>query len=155
MLSISSIKGDSAYYSHEDNYYASGSLESRWLGDGAEKLGLKGEVANADMDAIRQGKLPDGTDLSRMVNGVNKHRSGYDLTFSAPKSVSMMILIGGDTRLLDAWNRSVENGMKEVEKLISARITDGGKTDTVLTGNMVAALYNHDTSRALDPQIHT
>lgn len=155
MLSISSIKGDSAYYSHEDNYYASGSLESRWLGDGAEKLGLKGEVANADMDAIRQGKLPDGTDLSRMVNGVNKHRSGYDLTFSAPKSVSMMILIGGDTRLLDAWNRSVENGMKEVEKFISARITDGGKTDTVLTGNMVAALYNHDTSRALDPQIHT
>ena len=155
MLSISSIKGDSAYYSHEDNYYASGSLESRWLGDGAEKLGLKGEVANADMDAMRQGKLPDGTDLSRMVNGVNKHRSGYDLTFSAPKSVSMMILIGGDTRLLDAWNRSVENGMKEVEKLISARITDSGKTDTVLTGNMVAALYNHDTSRALDPQIHT
>ncbi|EEF4506785.1 conjugative transfer relaxase/helicase TraI [Salmonella enterica] len=155
MLSISSIKGDSAYYSHEDNYYASGSLESRWLGDGAEKLGLKGEVANADMDAIRQGKLPDGTDLSRMVNGVNKHRSGYDLTFSAPKSVSMMILIGGDTRLLDAWNRSVGNGMKEVEKLISARITDSGKTDTVLTGNMVAALYNHDTSRALDPQIHT
>ncbi|EDW1164381.1 conjugative relaxase [Salmonella enterica subsp. enterica] len=155
MLSISSIKGDAGYYSHEDNYYASGSLESRWLGDGAEKLGLKGEVANADMDAIRQGKLPDGTDLSRMINGVNKHRSGYDLTFSAPKSVSMMILIGGDTRLLDAWNRSVENGMKEVEKLISARITDGGKTDTVLTGNMVAALYNHDTSRALDPQIHT
>ncbi|ECD9628932.1 conjugative transfer relaxase/helicase TraI [Salmonella enterica subsp. enterica] len=155
MLSISSIKGDSAYYSHEDNYYASGSLESRWLGDGAEKLGLKGEVANADMDAIRQGKLPDGTDLSRMVNGVNKHRSGYDLTFSAPKSVSMMILIGGDTRLLDAWNRSVENGMKEVEKLISSRITDNRKTDTVLTGNMVAALYNHDTSRALDPQIHT
>lgn len=155
MLSISSIKGDAAYYSNEDNYYASGSLESRWLGEGAEKLGLKGEVANADMDAIRQGKLPDGTDLSRMVNGVNKHRSGYDLTFSAPKSVSMMILIGGDTRLLDAWNRSVENGMKEVEKLISARITDSGKTDTVLTGNMVAALYNHDTSRALDPQIHT
>lgn len=107
------------------------------------------------MDAVRQGRLPDGSDLSRMADGVNKHRSGYDLTFSAPKSVSMMILIGGDTRLLEAWNRSVENGMKEVEKLISARITDGGKTDTVLTGNMVAALYNHDTSRALDPQIHT
>ncbi|HCT7898553.1 TPA: conjugative transfer relaxase/helicase TraI [Enterobacter cloacae] len=155
MLSISSIKGDAAYYSHEDNYYASGSLESRWLGEGAERLGLKGDVANADMDAIRQGKLPDGTDLSRMVNGVNKHRSGYDLTFSAPKSVSMMILIGGDTRLLDVWNRCVENAMKEVEKLISTRITEGGKTDTVLTGNMVAALYNHDTSRALDPQIHT
>lgn len=155
MLSISSIKGDAGYYSHEDNYYASGSLDSRWLGEGAEKLGLKGEVASADMDAVRQGRLPDGSDLSRMADGVNKHRNGYDLTFSAPKSVSMMILIGGDTRLLEAWNRSVESGMKEVEKLISARITESGKTDTVLTGNMVVALYNHDTSRALDPQIHT
>ncbi|QST30875.1 conjugative transfer relaxase/helicase TraI (plasmid) [Escherichia albertii] len=155
MLSISSIKGDSAYYSHEDNYYASGSLESRWLGDGAEKLGLKGEVANADMDAVRQGKLPDGTDLSRMVNGVNKHRSGYDLTFSAPKSVSVMALVGEDRRFIDAHNRAVAVVMQEIEKLVSARITEDGKTETVLTGNMVAALYNHDTSRALEPQIHT
>lgn len=53
MLSISSIKGDAGYYSHEDNYYASGSLDSRWMGEGAEKLGLKGEVASADMDAVR------------------------------------------------------------------------------------------------------
>lgn len=43
MLSISSIKGDAGYYSHEDNYYASGSLDSRWMGEGAEKLGLKGK----------------------------------------------------------------------------------------------------------------
>ncbi|ENC86267.1 conjugative transfer relaxase protein TraI [Escherichia coli P0301867.11] len=155
MLSISSIKGDAGYYSHEDNYYASGSLESRWMGEGAEKLGLKGEVANADMDAVRQGKLPDGSDLSRMVNGVNKHRSGYDLTFSAPKSVSVMALVGEDRRFIEAHNRAVAVVMQEVEKLVSARITEDGKTETVLTGNMVAALYNHDTSRDLDPQLHT
>ncbi len=155
MLSISSIKGDAGYYSHEDNYYASGSLESRWMGEGAEKLGLKGEVANADMDAVRQGKLPDGSDLSRMVNGVNKHRSGYDLTFSAPKSVSVMALVGEDRRFIEAHNRAVAVVMQEVEKLVSARITEEGKTETVLTGNMVAALYNHDTSRDLDPQLHT
>lgn len=155
MLSISSIKGDAAYYSNEDNYYASGSLESRWLGEGAEKLGLKGEVANADMDAIRQGKLPDGSDLSRMVNGVNKHRSGYDLTFSAPKSVSVMALIGEDRRFIEAHNRAVAVAMQEVEQLVSARMTENGKTETVLTGNMVAALFNHDTSRDLDPQLHT
>ncbi|ECX2001794.1 conjugative transfer relaxase/helicase TraI [Salmonella enterica subsp. enterica serovar Newport] len=155
MLSISSIKGDSGYYSHEDNYYASGSLESRWMGEGAEKLGLKGEVASADMDAVRQGKLPDGSDLSRMVNGVNKHRSGYDLTFSAPKSVSVMALVGEDRRFIEAHNRAVAVVMQEVEKLVSARITEDGKTETVLTGNMVAALYNHDTSRDLDPQLHT
>ncbi|HGU1384163.1 TPA: conjugative transfer relaxase/helicase TraI [Escherichia coli] len=155
MLSISSIKGDAGYYSHEDNYYASGSLESRWMGEGAEKLGLKGEVASADMDAVRQGKLPDGSDLSRMVNGVNKHRSGYDLTFSAPKSVSVMALVGEDRRFIEAHNRAVAVVMQEVEKLVSARITEEGKTETVLTGNMVAALYNHDTSRDLDPQLHT
>lgn len=155
MLSISSIKGDAGYYSHEDNYYASGSLDSRWMGEGAEKLGLKGEVASADMDAVRRGKLPDGSDLSRMVNGVNKHRSGYDLTFSAPKSVSVMALVGEDRRFIEAHNRAVAVVMQEVEKLVSARITEEGKTETVLTGNMVAALYNHDTSRDLDPQLHT
>ena len=155
MLSISSIKGDAGYYSHEDNYYASGSLESRWLGDGAERLSLRGEVASADMDAVRQGRLPDGSDLSRMVDGVNKHRSGYDLTFSAPKSVSVMALVGEDRRFIEAHNRAVAVVMQEVEQLVSARITEGGKTDTVLTGSMVAALYNHDTSRDLDPQLHT
>lgn len=155
MLSISSIKGDAGYYSHEDNYYVSGSLESRWMGEGAEKLGLRGEVASADMDAVRQGKLPEGSDLSRMVNGVNKHRSGYDLTFSAPKSVSVMALVGEDRRFIEAHNRAVAVVMQEVEKLVSARITEDGKTETVLTGNMVAALYNHDTSRDLDPQLHT
>ncbi|EAQ5724834.1 conjugative transfer relaxase/helicase TraI [Salmonella enterica subsp. enterica serovar Rubislaw] len=155
MLSISSIKGDVGYYSHEDNYYASGSLDSRWMGEGAEKLGLKGEVASADMDAVRQGRLPDGSDLSRMVDGVNKHRSGYDLTFSAPKSVSVMALVGEDRRFIEAHNRAVAVVMKEVEQLVSARITQEGKTETVLTGSMVAALYNHDTSRDLDPQVHT
>ncbi|EMD1227787.1 conjugative transfer relaxase/helicase TraI [Salmonella enterica] len=155
MLSISSIKGDAGYYSHEDNYYASGSLDSRWMGEGAEKLGLKGEVASADMDAVRQGRLPDGSDLSRMVDGVNKHRSGYDLTFSAPKSVSVMALIGEDRRFIEAHNRAVAVVMQEVEQLVSARITQEGKTETVLTGSMVAALYNHDTSRDLDPQVHT
>lgn len=155
MLSISSIKGDAGYYSHEDNYYASGSLDSRWMGEGAEKLGLKGEVASADMDAVRQGRLPDGSDLSRMVDGVNKHRSGYDLTFSAPKSVSVMALVGEDRRFIEAHNRAVAVVMKEVEQLVSARITQEGKTETVLTGSMVAALYNHDTSRDLDPQVHT
>lgn len=107
------------------------------------------------MDAVRQGKLPDGSELSRMVNGVNKHRSGYDLTFSAPKSVSVMALVGEDRRFIEAHNRAVAVVMQEVEKLVSARITEEGKTETVLTGNMVAALYNHDTSRDLDPQLHT
>ncbi|UJD92312.1 conjugative transfer relaxase/helicase TraI (plasmid) [Rahnella aquatilis] len=155
MMSISAIAGDAGYYSSQDNYYVLGSLESRWLGDGAENLGLSGQVLDAEMNAMKQGVLPDGSVLSRVENGNETHRPGYDLTFSAPKSVSMLALIGGDRRFIDAHNRAVDTVMKEVEALASTRITEGGKTQTVLTGNIVAALYNHDTSRDLDPQLHT
>lgn len=155
MMSISSIAGDAGYYASQDNYYVLGSLESRWLGEGAENLGLSGAVLDADMNAMKHGVLPDGSVLSRVENGKETHRPGYDLTFSAPKSVSMMALIGGDRRFIDAHNRAVDTVMKEVEALASARITEGGQTQTVLTGNIVAALYNHDTSRDLDPQLHT
>ncbi|MBF7997486.1 conjugative relaxase [Rahnella sp. SAP-29] len=155
MMSLSPIAGDSGYYASQDNYYVLGSLDSRWEGKGAEALGLFGHVMDAEMDAMRHGILPDGTVLSRVENGKETHRAGYDLTFSAPKSVSMLALIGGDRRFIDAHNRAVGVAMKEVEALVSSRITDGGQTQTVLTGNMVAALYNHDTSRDLDPNLHT
>ncbi|QLK63909.1 conjugative transfer relaxase/helicase TraI (plasmid) [Enterobacteriaceae bacterium Kacie_13] len=155
MMTISPMAGDAGYYASQDNYYVLGSLSSRWMGEGAEKLGLSGPVIDAQMDAMRHGILPDGSVLSRVENGKETHRAGYDLTFSAPKSVSMLALIGGDKRLLDAHNVAVGVAMKEVEALASARITDGGQTQTVLTGNIVAALYNHDTSRDLDPQLHT
>ncbi|WP_413229619.1 MobF family relaxase [Klebsiella aerogenes] len=155
MMSISAIKGDAGYYSREENYYASGALEDRWMGEGAAQLGLEGRVVNATLDDIRQGKLPDGSDLSRIADGKNKHRSGYDLTFSAPKSVSIMALVAQDKRFIDIHNRAVATAMSEVEQLVSARITENGITETVLTGNMVAALYNHDTSRDLDPHLHT
>ncbi|EPZ8357892.1 conjugative transfer relaxase/helicase TraI [Enterobacter hormaechei] len=154
MLSVSPIKGDAGYYGKEENYYVSGSLESRWLGKGAEKLGLEGAVDNKTLDAVMAGKLPDGSDLSRMSGDKNTHRAGYDLTFSAPKGVSMMILMGGDKRLADAWNRSVDTAIREVEKTVSARITVDGKTETVATDSMVAALFAHDTSRNLDPHYH-
>ncbi|MBF7982116.1 MULTISPECIES: conjugative transfer relaxase/helicase TraI [Rahnella] len=155
MMSVSPIAGDAGYYASQDNYYVLGSLESRWEGKGAEALGLSGHVIDAELNAMRKGVLPDGTLLSRVENGKETHRPGYDLTFSAPKSVSMMALIGGDRRFIDAHNRAVDTVMKEVEALASARITEGGQTQTVLTGNIVAALYNHDTSRDLDPQLHT
>lgn len=155
MMSISPIAGDAGYYSSQDNYYVLGSLESRWLGESADNLGLSGEVLDAEMNAMKHGVLPDGSVLSRLENGKETHRPGYDLTFSAPKSVSMMALIGGDRRFIDAHNRAVDTVMKEVEALASARITEGGQTQTVLTGNIVAALYNHDTSRDLDPQLHS
>ncbi|MGY4019876.1 relaxase domain-containing protein, partial [Aeromonas salmonicida] len=98
MLSL----GSSAYYAAEENYYAMGDLESVWMGEGADRLGLSGPIDGATLDAIAQGKLPDGTELSRIVDGKQTHRTGYDLTFSAPKSVSVMALVAGDERFLAA-----------------------------------------------------
>lgn len=158
MMSFSQIKsagGAAGYYSDKDNYYVLGSLESKWIGKGAEELGLSGHVDNLALTEVLHGKLPDGTSLSRMQDGKETHRPGYDLTFSAPKSVSMMALIGDDRRFIEAHNRAVATAMTEVEGLASARVTEDKVTRTQLTGNMVAALFNHDTSRDLDPQIHT
>ncbi|WP_159332522.1 MobF family relaxase, partial [Klebsiella pneumoniae] len=104
---------------------------------------------------LLEGRLPDGADLSRMQDGSNKHRPGYDLTFSAPKSVSMMAMLGGDKRLIDAHNQAVDFAVRQVEALASTRVMTDGQSETVLTGNLVMALFNHDTSRDQEPQLHT
>ncbi|MGU9760816.1 conjugative transfer relaxase/helicase TraI (plasmid) [Serratia marcescens] len=143
------------YYTHQDNYYVLGSMDERWVGQGAEALGLSGKVDVKDFVAVLEGKLPDGSDLTRMVGGENKHRPGYDLTFSAPKGISVLAMLGGDKRLIAAHNHAVEIAVGEVEKLASTRVMEGGVSETKLTGNLVVALFNHDTSRDLDPQLHT
>ena len=130
-------------------------MEERWQGKGAEALGLEGKVDKQVFTELLQGKLPDGSDLTRMQDGVNKHRPGYDLTFSAPKSVSMLAMLGGDKRLIDAHNRAVTVALNQVESLASTRVQKDGVSETVLTNNLIIARFNHDTSRAQEPQIHT
>ena len=132
-----------------------GSMGERWAGRGAEQLGLQGSVDKDVFTRLLEGKLPDGADLSRMQDGSNKHRPGYDLTFSAPKSVSMMAMLGGDKRLIDAHNQAVDFAVRQVEALASTRVMTDGQSETVLTGNLVMALFNHDTSRDQEPQLHT
>ncbi|WP_035889975.1 MobF family relaxase [Kosakonia radicincitans] len=143
------------YYSNKDNYYFLGQLESEWLGEGASQLGLEGTVRSDQLTAVLEGRLPDGSRLGKEINGNHTHRPGHDLTFSAPKSVSILALIGGDKALLEAHQHAVRVAAGYVEKLISARETVDGRTSIVHTGKMVAALYTHDTSRNLDPQLHT
>ncbi|WP_227636348.1 conjugative transfer relaxase/helicase TraI [Klebsiella michiganensis] len=158
MLSFSQVKSAGSagnYYTEKDNYYVTGSMEERWQGKGAEALGLEGKVDKQVFTELLQGKLPDGSDLTRMQDGVNKHRPGYDLTFSAPKSVSMLAMLGGDKRLIDAHNRAVTVALNQVESLAGTRVQKDGVSETVLTGNLIIARFNHDTSRAQEPQIHT
>lgn len=104
--------------------------------------------------AVLEGKLPDGADLTHMVDGVNKHRPGYDLTFSAPKSASVLALVAGDTFLIEAFNKSIDITLNEVEKLASTRTMKEGVTEFEPTGNLVVAKFLHDTSRNLDPNLH-
>ncbi|EBP5353982.1 conjugative relaxase [Salmonella enterica] len=158
MMSIAQVRSAGSagnYYTDKDNYYVLGSMEERWAGQGAEQLGLQGNVDKDVFTRILEGWLPDGADLSRMQDGSNKHRPGYDLTFSAPKSVSMMAMPGGDKRLIDAHNQAVDFAVRQVEALASTRVMTDGQSETVLTGNLVMALFNHDTSRDQEPQLHT
>lgn len=158
MMSIAQVRsaGSAAgYYSDRDNYYVLGSLEDRWAGKGAEQLGLQGAVDKDVFTRVLEGRLPDGADLSRQQDGGNKHRPGYDLTFSAPKSVSLMAMLAGDKRLTEAHNQAVDIAVRQVEALASTRVMTDGQSETVLTGNLVMALFNHDTSRDQEPQLHT
>ena len=158
MMSVAPVAsaGEAAgYYSNSDNYYFLGSLQSLWMGEGAKELGLEGNVRGDDLTAVLEGRLPDGSRLGKEVNGQHVHRPGHDLTFSAPKSVSILALIGNDKEMVEAHNHAVRVAAGYVEKLISARNTKDGVTSIVHTGKMVAAAYTHDTSRNLDPLIHT
>ncbi|WP_284529883.1 MobF family relaxase [Shigella dysenteriae] len=145
------------YYTDKDNYYVLGSMGERWAGQGAEQLGLQGSVDKDVFTRLLEGRLPDGADLSRMQDGSNRHRPGYDLTFSAPKSVSMMAMLGGTNVLLKHITRPwiLLSVITRVEALASTRVMTDGQSETVLTGNLVMALFNHDTSRDQEPQLHT
>lgn len=156
MMSIAQVRSAGSagnYYTDKDNYYVLGSMGERWAGQGAEQLGLQGSVDKDVFTRLLEGRLPDGADLSRMQDGRNRHRPGYDLTFSAPKSVSMMAMLGGDKRLIEAHNQAVDFAVRQVEALASTRVMTDGQSETVLTGNLVMALFNHDTSRDQEPQL--
>jgi len=155
VASVASAADAAGYYSSKDNYYFLDDLQSQWLGEGARELGLEGNVDLEAFTNILHGRLPNGVELGKEVSGNHVHRPGHDFTFSAPKSVSMLILAGGDKRLLQAHIESVKETLAIMEQTISARDTKEGITSIVPTGKMVAALFTHDTSRNLDPAIHT
>jgi conjugative relaxase-like TrwC/TraI family protein len=88
-------------------------------------------------------------------NEQSKARSLYDLTFSAPKSVSVQAMVGGDERLVAAHDRAVREALAESEGYAGSRVRLNGVDENRTTGNWIVAAYRHDTSRELDPQLHT
>jgi conjugative relaxase-like TrwC/TraI family protein len=147
-----------ANYFESDDYYADGGISpSEWQGDGAKALGLSGEVNRETFRAILDGTLPHGQQLGTMREGKLQHRPGWDVTMSAPKSISIMAEVAGDRRLVVAHNNAVKAALAYVERHAAAtRIrADGGVEHRQTTDNLVIASFRHDTSRAQDPQLHT
>lgn len=152
---VSSSGGAANYYSQEDNYYFLGEQSTTWFGEGAKRLGLEGAVDKSTFKNVLEGHLPDGSDLSFIRKGENVHRPGYDYTFSAPKSVSLLALIQDNKEVLEAHKNAVEKTMIEIESLASTRSLETQEKSIVETKNLVAALFLHDTNRNLEPHLHT
>ncbi|WBX83518.1 MobF family relaxase [Sphingosinicella microcystinivorans] len=145
----------SSYY-EADDYYAEGGLSpSEWRGKGAEALDLSGEVDRDRFRALLDGNVA-GAQLGTVRGGQLEHRPGWDVTLSAPKSVSIMAEVAGDRRLIAAHGEAVRTAMAHVEAHMAAtRVRDGGAIAREATGNLIIASFQHGTSRAQDPQLHT
>lgn len=160
MLNVTQIRGNNQYaaahyFSAADDYYAKEN-PGEWQGRGATALGLQGPVEQAQLSRLLNGQLPNGECIQKTFDRTDhKKRMGLDLTFSAPKSVSMQALVAGDKEVTAAHDRAVTRALAHVEQLAEARKKVKGKTYRERTANMVTAKFRHEMSRAKDPQLHT
>ena len=147
------------------DYYDEGQrVAGEWVGVGAERLGLAGKVRADDFLRLCENqhpatgeKLTPELKTTRIKDGqtVADRRIFYDFTFSPPKSVSLAGFLGDDERIFKAHDRAARVALKNFEDFAATRVRIGGARSERLTGNFAAALFTHDTSRALDPHLHT
>lgn len=169
MLTIRAMTGGAGYaqrhLEHSDYYDEQRRVQGEWHGRGAELLGLRGDVTREQFEAIREGLNPETGEFLRPRHSADranndgseqsKARSLYDLTFSAPKSISIQATVGGDERLIYAHGKAVREAVSEGENYAATRVRLNGANEDRTTGNWIVAAYQHDTSRELDPQLHT
>ena len=159
------------YTSDSQSYYKEGdSVKGEWQGQLAASLGLSGEVMPMEFSRLSDGKHPQteaqmvkhrpGTEYTNADGGKTKeseHRAGWDATFSAPKSISVTALVGGDERIKEAHRAAVTTALEALERYTQARM--GGNKEAETTGKFIAAKFEHDTARPVDgyaaPQLHT
>ena len=150
-------------YYEKDGYYAKDSPEHReasfWQGAAARDAGLGGHVLPGEFEDVLAGWVP-GTDilLGRMREGENDHRPGWDITFSAPKSVSLEALAIGDRRVIRAHDDAVRATLAWIETdLLQTRGWDPvtRRRPRVAAHGMIVAGFRHLASRDRDPQLHT
>jgi conjugative relaxase-like TrwC/TraI family protein len=159
------------FASQEQNYWSRDQKgHSEWQGRLAELWKLTGPVESEHFARLSEGQHPHTEEqlvrhqVSRTYAGKfgkevtsAEHRAGWDATFSAPKSVSLTALVGGDDRVREAHRESVRVALRELERYTQARIGNVHAPET--TGKCIAATFEHDTARPVDgyaaPQLHT
>ena len=150
-------------YFSQEGYYAKNDPRQRrasfWHGAAAAALGMARHVSPRAFERILSGHVP-GTDirLGRVRDGEHQHRPGFDLTLSAPKTVSLEALLHGDRRVLGAHDAAVKATLDWLERdLLQTRSYDPvtRQRPRVAANGLVAAGFRHLTSRDQDPQLHT
>jgi len=142
-----------------DYYGEEGHTPGVWFGKGAARLGLAGEVSQADFFALADNKHPE-TGQRLTVRDVADRRPGSDFVFSPPKSISALWARTGDERILEAFRESVRDTLSEdIEPAMKTRLRRGGQNGDVATGNLVGAMFLHTEARPgedlkPDPHIH-
>ena len=159
------------YTAPSQSYYKQGdAVDGEWQGRLAAPFGLSGGVTAQEFSRLTEGQHPQ-TEVQMVrhreaveyknANGKTvkavEHRAAWDATFSAPKSVSLTALVGGDVRVREAHSAAVTVALTELEMYTQARI--GGNHPAETTGKFIAAKFEHDTARPVDgyaaPQLHT
>jgi conjugative relaxase-like TrwC/TraI family protein len=141
----------------QNDYYAAGEVRpGQWIGAGAERLGLNQAVTREQFHALCENRIPtDGERLTQRQLKKDQRRVFYDFTCSAPKSVSVLAVTLDDQRLVAAHEESAKIAFRELETFAATRVRKQGGQKDRTTGNLVAAAFVHDSSRALDPLLHT
>ena len=155
----------------QENYYSEGDrIRGEWHGRLAQEWGLSGEVRQEHFQRLANGQHPITDEqlvrhqtAREYVDGrgetvsTMEHRAGWDATFSAPKSVSLTALVGGDEAVRQAHRDSVKVAINEMEKFVQARM--GGNRPPETTGKWIATSFEHDSARPVNgyaaPQLHT
>ncbi len=155
MLSLTRVnsKQASSYYTADD-YYLQDS--GHWHGKLAQTLGFNGTIKEADFQSLIAGKDPNDRFIIQSGGKDHIHTAGVDLTFSAPKSVSIAGLVLDDKRVLAAHDQAVNTALDYIEKnYTNVRLKKKQQVKSEFSGNMLAAKFRHISSRELDPQLHT
>ncbi len=166
MITVSPVRSAahaSAYFvEHVDDYYLSkgDGDAAEWFGDLAHDLGLSGGVHPAEFNDLLNGVITDDARLGvpEDMQGQSKRlsrRPGYDITFSAPKSISIAAVVVGNNNVMLAHREAVSVALDYLQKQTVTRVRIDGVVQKVKTSRLVSALFHHQTSRDLDPQVHT